>query len=130
MSNTAGGWFTNSNLDHYDPVTIPHLVVTRCSYKATTTTTTTTTTYAVTKEYKNTLKIIFCFFCEVLHSWLSQGIIRARGHELHSSTVWRWFIWLICRILYRFDEVKSLTWRTCWHNEHVFMKIMLPWMSY
>ena len=34
MSNTAGGWFTNTDLDHYHPVTILHLVVTRCRYKA------------------------------------------------------------------------------------------------
>ena len=34
MSNTAGGWFTNTYLDHNHPVTVLHLVVTRCSCKA------------------------------------------------------------------------------------------------
>ena len=60
MSNTAGGWFTNSNLDHYNPVTIPHLVVTRCSYKPCE-----QQHFQEQENTKNTLKIIFFFvkFC-------------------------------------------------------------------
>ena len=70
------------------------------------------TTNALWKQFWKTPWNYKCFFCEVLHSWLNQGFIRARGHELHCSTVWqmvygeglmaygvwRWFVGLICRV--------------------------------